>query len=349
MRRSKSCIVALFVAGAFSGGAAWADEFIKVDVTVSPSMIVLGLDKGASVTVHTDIALSVVDCNSVQLSGVSAYLTKADCRGNLVGKFTQAEIEALLTPGAVTMVLTGVTVDGTAFQGSDTVYVMIDPSPASAHMDASSRLSQANSNQYLAQSSLSDVEIGHIVFMREEEKLARDVYLAMYDLWGLRIFDNISQSEQRHMDAIGQLIEIYGLVDPVVDDTPGVFVNVDLASLYAQLIAQGTASMIGALSAGALIEDIDIVDLRSALEVVTHSNVQQVFENLESASCNHLRAFVGWLDSLGEVYTPRYLTQAEFDAIMDQTGHNGSGITRTPQRIQWAEQIRHEEFSNGQE
>ena len=112
-----------FCASALLGGT------IDVCVTVSPSTIVLGLDKGASVTVHTDIALSAVDGASVALSGVPAYLTKADCRGNLVAKFHQEEIEAIIAPPEATLVLTGITTDGAPFSGSDTVRVIYDPSP----------------------------------------------------------------------------------------------------------------------------------------------------------------------------------------------------------------------------
>lgn len=34
-------------------------------------------------------------------------------------------------------------------------------------------------------------ETDGLIFMREEEKLARDVYIAMYDNWGQRVFNNI--------------------------------------------------------------------------------------------------------------------------------------------------------------
>jgi hypothetical protein len=64
-----------------------------------------------------------------------------------------------------------------------------------------------------------------LLFMREEEKLARDVYLAFYEEWGKPVFSNIAESEQTHTDAVAEKIEKYGLPDPVVDDTAGLFVN----------------------------------------------------------------------------------------------------------------------------
>lgn len=98
-------------------------------VTVSPSTIVLGCDKGAMVTVHTDIALSVVDRNSVELSGVPAAFTKSDNCGNLVAKFSQEAIEAIVAPPDATLVLTGMTIDGFPFSGADSVRVIEDPAP----------------------------------------------------------------------------------------------------------------------------------------------------------------------------------------------------------------------------
>ena len=85
---------------------------------------------------------------------------------------------------------------------------------------------------------LDATEASHLTFMREEEKLARDVYMVLYEKWGSRVFNNISQSEQRHMDAIKFLIEKYELTDPVQTDTPGSFVNEELQNLYNTLITR---------------------------------------------------------------------------------------------------------------
>ena len=43
---------------------------------------------------------------------------------------------------------------------------------------------------------LPDSETVTLKFMREEEKLARDVYLYLFDVWGQWIFENIAASEQ---------------------------------------------------------------------------------------------------------------------------------------------------------
>jgi len=156
-----------------------------------------------------------------------------------------------------------------------------------------------------------------VLYMREEEKLARDVYIAMEEAWEMQIFTNIIQAEQRHMDAILVLINCYDLVDPVVDDTPGVFTNPTLAGLYATLVAAGLTSPLDALMVGALIEEQDIVDLRAALATSDNVDVDRVFANLMCASENHLRSFASQIEQAGATYVAQFLTQTEFEAIAD--------------------------------
>lgn len=172
---------------------------------------------------------------------------------------------------------------------------------------------------------LSAEEQQTLLYMREEEKLARDVYTAMFDLWELPVFDNIRASEQRHMDALKRLIDKYDLVDPVVDDTPGVFTNPELAALYTTLTTAGSVSSLEALMTGALIEEIDIVDLREAIDETTHADLERVYENLMRASRNHLRAFVRLIVEAGATYEPQHLTQEEFNEIVNSPMEPGSG------------------------
>ncbi len=96
--------------------------------------------------------------------------------------------------------------------------------------------------------------------MREEEKLAGDVYRYFYDLWGSTIFQNIASSEDAHTDAILDLLNQYGIEDPASAD-PGVFSNPDLQALYDELTAMGSNSLKEAFLVGAAIEEIDILDI----------------------------------------------------------------------------------------
>ncbi len=137
---------------------------------------------------------------------------------------------------------------------------------------------------------LSATEKESLLYMREEEKLARDVYTAFYARYGLRVFNNIAASEQAHMDAVLTLLNRYGLADPAAA-APGVFNNDDLQALYDDLIDQGNASLTAALQAAVLIEETDIADLQDGLALTSHADLRAVYNNLLRASQNHLRAF----------------------------------------------------------
>jgi hypothetical protein len=141
-----------------------------------------------------------------------------------------------------------------------------------------------------------------LTYMREEEKLARDVYLFLYDKWGSRIFKNISASEQTHMDAIKTLLLRYGLPDPVTGNGRGEFDNSDLQALYSDLTAQGSISIVEAFEVGVLIEETDIDDLNAAMALTKRKDIKTVYSNLLQGSLNHLKAFVSNLAINGVLY-----------------------------------------------
>ncbi len=159
-------------------------------------------------------------------------------------------------------------------------------------------------------------EEADIAYMREEEKLARDVYLTLETMWPVQAFSNIATAEQNHMDAVYNLIDCYGVIDPVVDDTVGVFTDPDLAQLYLDLTAAGALSELDALMVGALIEETDVADLRAAIAQTDQQMIIAVYENLLSGSMNHLRAFDRLIGQRGATYTPVVLTQEDYDAIV---------------------------------
>jgi hypothetical protein len=168
---------------------------------------------------------------------------------------------------------------------------------------------------------LSDAEIEGLLYMREEEKLARDVYLMLYEKWGMRILQNISGSEQTHMDAVKALLDRYDLEDPAAGTDVGVFTNPTLQELYDQLVDEGSQSLADALRVGAAIEEIDILDLEERIAQTDNSDIQLVYENLMRGSRNHLRAFVSTLErQVGEIYQPQYLSQTTYDAIVNTPG-----------------------------
>jgi hypothetical protein len=155
-----------------------------------------------------------------------------------------------------------------------------------------------------------------ILLMREEEKLARDVYLALYEQWGIRTFANIARSEQRHMDTVAALMATKGISDPVIGSAPGEFVNKELQSLYDDLVAKGSASAVEALTVGAIIEDLDIYDLKRLLEKSDDPLTMHVYTSLLRGSENHMRSFAGMLERVGQSYEAQYITVGELDAIL---------------------------------
>ncbi|AFK21699.1 DUF2202 domain-containing protein [Pyrococcus sp. ST04] len=172
---------------------------------------------------------------------------------------------------------------------------------------------------------LSEEEKEALLYMVEEEKLARDVYMTLYEKFNLPIFQMIAESEQRHVDAVLELIEKYNITPPSTLDEVGKFENEELQALYEQLIGMATDE-ISALKVGALIEETDIEDLKEWMEKVDNADIIQVFESLMRGSENHLRAFVRNLEIRGTQYEAQVLSQEEVDKILSSTGTMGHGF-----------------------
>ena len=181
--------------------------------------------------------------------------------------------------------------------------------------------------QALPLETLSSEEVNDLLHMREEEKLARDVYLTLSEHYSLPIFKNIARAEQRHMDAIKSLLHKYGIEDPVKDDSIGVFQNEDLQNLYYQLVDKGEQSLVDALEVGATIEDLDIKDLEDAIQRTDNQDISIVYQNLMKGSRNHLRSFTRILKRLGITYEPQYISPEEYEEIVS-TPHEIGPIHR---------------------
>lgn len=172
-------------------------------------------------------------------------------------------------------------------------------------------------------------------YLREEEKLARDVYLTLYQRWELRIFDNIAGAEQRHMDRIGAVLAARQIPDPVTDDSVGVFQDASLGALYQELVQRGSNSALDALRVGALIEDLDLRDLDLLRgRVQEQDRDQDVLAAVDALACgsrNHLRAFARQLTNRGATYAPQYIAAERYASILATEhercgrGHGGGG------------------------
>lgn len=169
-------------------------------------------------------------------------------------------------------------------------------------------------NDDLTNQSLSEDDKSALLFMLEEEKLARDTYIYLNDLWAINQFNNIKDSEQTHMNLVEDLLiqnNIEYSIEPV-----GEFQNQTLQNFYDQFVIDGAISSSNAMQIGATIEDVDIKDLQDFLDITTHLDLVAVFESLQCGSRNHLRSFIQGIENRGETYTPQFLTQEEFDAII---------------------------------
>jgi len=178
---------------------------------------------------------------------------------------------------------------------------------------------------------LSSAEEAGILLMREEEKLARDVYLTLYEKWNIPVFANIAASEASHMDAMELLIERYGLGDPVEDESAaarGSYQREEFEELYSELTAQGLASYQKALEVGTFIEDLDIADLQKLISESGNADVKVVYQNLVKGSRNHLRAFARQLERYDGEYDPQYISIIDYQKII--TSRNEAGVITDP-------------------
>ncbi|MCB0786010.1 MAG: DUF2202 domain-containing protein [Flavobacteriales bacterium] len=173
---------------------------------------------------------------------------------------------------------------------------------------------EENTGPTTAVAGLSESDKGMLLFMLEEEKLARDTYRAMDALWGTMQFTNIQNSEQAHMDRIAGLLDAYGVAYTILPE--GQFADQALQDLYDQFMIDGAQDEAAALQIGATIEDLDIVDLQDRMDETATTSIDDAFAALQCGSRNHLRAFVGAIENGGGTYVPQFLTQAAYDAIL---------------------------------
>ena len=206
--------------------------------------------------------------------------------------------------------------------GADTV-----PGPVlSVDADGSSAINLYNLDAQLATTPatpLSAAEAASLLFMREEEQLAHDVYAVSAALWARAIFANITTSEETHSAAVKTLLDRYQLVDPLAGLPNGTFKTPAFQAMYDTLVATSRVSLVEALKVGVEIEELDIRDITALKADIDNTDILLTFENLLRGSRNHLRAFMRALTQQGGAYVPKYISQAEFDAIVTTPSETG--------------------------
>ena len=216
--------------------------------------------------------------------------------------------------GALVLLLPSLMLSGCSDSDNDNELVTVDDSGATT-IDLRNLQTTLNT---LALGELTEQEIDGLMYMREEEKLAHDVYSVLYDTWGQGVFENISNSEQTHTDAIVELINRYDLHDPAEGNDIGVFTDATLQSLNDMLVANGSTSLIDALMVGAAIEEIDMIDINHYIDQVEENDdILLVYENLLKGSRNHLRSFVSNLELQSVIYVPQFMDADDYQEIID--------------------------------
>jgi len=162
--------------------------------------------------------------------------------------------------------------------------------------------------------SITEAEKSGLYLMREEEKMARDVYSFFYTKFNYRVFSNITKSENVHSNAVLRLITYFGLTDPAVA-TVAVFKDPTLQALYNKFTTEAT-TVDQALKTGAFIEEYDIADLKKLIAETQNNDIKLVYGNLLRGSEFHLKAFTGVLKLRGIVYVPTILTVEEYNIII---------------------------------
>ena len=172
---------------------------------------------------------------------------------------------------------------------------------------------------------LNDQEEKQLLYLLEEEKLARDVYLALNEKWNHQVFNHIVASEERHFNSVKSVAKSYNLKiqSALLLNEHGRFQSPDLQRLYDELVNTGNQSMTDALKIGAKIEELDIKDLDEALAGTENPDLTTLYTRLRRASENHLRAFTKNLNNQGVIYLPIILTKKQYDDIVNAV--NGKG------------------------
>lgn len=165
---------------------------------------------------------------------------------------------------------------------------------------------------------LSTQELETLLFTREEEKLAFDVYNYAFEKHGLNVFQNIASSEKQHINAILAVMAANNIADPLNGNiTRGIFSDPVLQELYHSLTAKVDQSLKEAIKVGLMIEDMDIFDLQAGILETSNPQLVSVYSNLKCGSENHLRSFYSQAQNLGAEYSPDYISMEEYNQIIN--------------------------------
>jgi len=157
-------------------------------------------------------------------------------------------------------------------------------------------------------------EIEFAYAVREDEKVARDLYFAFFEKYKLKAFENISKAESNHIRAVELLLSYYEIDYPEIGEY-GKFADPTRQQMYDSLLIKGETAL-EAFKVMAQLEEENIVSFGEVLEDIENDNIAIVIENLLKASENHFKAAIRQITALGGEYTAQYMSQEQYSAII---------------------------------
>lgn len=157
-------------------------------------------------------------------------------------------------------------------------------------------------------------EIEFIYAVREDEKIARDLYFSFFRNFGLKTFENIGKAEDNHIKATEKLFDYYEIDYPALSAN-GKFEDASRQKLFDSLLLKGTPEL-EAFKVMALLEESNIVEYGEVLKSIVNPNIKLVIENLAKASANHFKAAIRQITALGGTYAPALMTQEQYRALI---------------------------------
>jgi len=224
------------------------------------------------------------------------------------------------------------------------------------HSQENSKGAGFNLDDYLPSPSLTQPLKDSLAYMGNEERLAYDVYLNLYEYHqqnsGIEIkqlYNIATNAERKHIAIVQSLVQRYNLNasdltdinETVVSDNNmsattmprGVYDIQAIQNLYDSLYTLGQNSQEDALKVGCMVEVTDINDLDKYITQAQESNatdIEAAFNTLRDGSYNHYWAFDKALKNIGVTNGCYYegdtlLTNKEGIYPQNENGQNSQG------------------------
>ncbi|HMS63804.1 MAG TPA: DUF2202 domain-containing protein [Ignavibacteria bacterium] len=172
-------------------------------------------------------------------------------------------------------------------------------------------------------SQYSEEEKNGLLYTLQEEKAAYDFYKSMFEKYNQKVFGNVMDAEKSHMQHVTDVINELNIDASVIDLTPGQFTNKDVNNIYEEMMKIGAFSFSDALRAAARYEENDILDLRKFYSKAENEKIKALYDCLDKATQNHMRAFAKNLKSEDIIYNPTVLTADEYNEIINSKNQSG--------------------------